>query len=240
MKVLHRPSSSRLHRDDGWKQSWYAFVPNQTHFGELCGFADDIVQGGVGFPMHPHCDMEISTIVTRGAQLHEDSTGGKRRVEPGVVQTMSAGTGIAHSEVNASDALPFHSYQIWVHPRRTGAEPRSGNYAFTEASNRNALVLALSPDEREGSALIGQDAFFSLCALDAGRALRYRMHQENAGVYIHCAEGTAVVAGQALNAGDAIGLYDIGLYDIAGVELSASSACELICVEVPMHRGVRG
>lgn len=234
MAILLRPGSSRIHRDDAWKTSRYAFVPGQTHFGELCGFADDVVIGGVGFPMHPHRDMEISTIVTRGAQLHEDSSGGRQVVGPGTVQTMSAGTGIEHSEMNASETEPFQSYQIWVYPRAKGLPPRYGTFTFPLEAKRNASVLALSPDARDGSALIGQDAFFSLAALDAGHTLRYAMHGNNSGVYIHCADGSVDIAGQRLEAGDAIGVYEV-----PDVTLTAARACELICVEVPMHRGIR-
>ncbi len=221
-------------RDDGWKKSWYAFVPNQTHFGELCGFADDIVNGGIGFPMHPHRDMEISTIVTHGAQVHEDSTGGKHRVDAGSVQTMSAGTGIRHSEVNASPTVPFHSYQIWVYPKALGTSPRYGTFTFSPEQKRNTFLLALTPDERGGTARIGQEAFFSLSAMDAGKELRYAMNLPGNGVYVHCAEGRVIVEGHELNAGDAVGVYDASDFAIRANENS-----ELILVEVPMARGVR-
>jgi quercetin 2,3-dioxygenase len=233
MRFLLRPSTSRLHRDDGWKKSWYAFVPGQTHFGELTGFADDIVAGGGGFPLHPHRDMEISTIVTQGAQVHEDSTGGRQLVDAHTVQTMSAGTGIRHAEVNASPTEAFRSYQIWMYPKQAGAAPRYGSFTFTPEHKRNTFLLALSPDERGGSTRIGQDAFFSLSALDAGMERSYAMHLPGNGVYIHCAEGRVVVEGQVLNAGDALGVYDT-----ASVAIRAEYASELILVETPMHRGI--
>lgn len=234
MRFLLRPSASRLHRNDGWKKSWYTFVPGQTHFGELTGFADDIVAGGGGFPLHPHRDMEISTIVTQGAQLHEDSTGGRQLVDAHTVQTMSAGTGIRHAEMNASPTEPFRSYQIWMYPKSEGSKPRYGSFTFTPEQKRNIFLLALSPDERAGSARIGQDAFFSLSAMEAGIELPYAMHLSGNGVYIHCAEGRVVVEGQVLNAGDAIGVYDT-----ASVAIRAEAASELILVETPMHRGIQ-
>lgn len=233
MRFLLRPSASRLHRNDGWKKSWYAFVPGQTHFGELTGFADDIVAGGGGFPLHPHRDMEISTIVLSGAQLHEDSTGGRQLVDAHTVQTMSAGTGIRHAEMNASPTEPFRSYQIWMYPKVEGSAPRYGSFTFTPEQKRNTFLLALSPDERGGSARIGQEAFFSLSAMEAGMRLTYTLHVPGRGVYIHCAEGRVQVEGHVLNAGDAIGVYDT-----ASVAIGAEIASELILVETPMHRGI--
>lgn len=116
MKTLFRPDQDRWHKQEVWKKSAYAFVPFRTHFGELCGFADDIVTGGKGFGMHPHQEMEISTIVVAGAQLHRDSTGSEHNVSENMVQTMSAGTGIQHSEVNASKTKPVHSYVMHLPP----------------------------------------------------------------------------------------------------------------------------
>lgn len=234
MKRLHRPDSSRWHKQDSWKQSAYALVPYQTHFGELCGFAEDTVHGGQGFGLHSHRDMEISTVVLAGAQLHRDSTGNEVRVGADMVQTLSAGTGISHSEYNASQHEPFHSYQIWVYPRAPGAAPRYERFEYAPADKQDRILLALSPDRRQGSALIGQDAFFSLVRLTPGGSVRYALRSPENGVYIHCAEGAAVAADQPLQAGDAVGVYET-----AGCTLSSAAGAELILVEVPMRRGVR-
>lgn len=234
MKFLHRPSAARMHRQDQMKASAYAFVPNQTHFGELCGFADDIVYGGQGFGMHPHRDMEISTIVTQGAQAHRDSTGAEGLVDTLTVQTMSAGTGIQHSEFNASQTEPFHSYQIWVYPKQLGVPPRHDSFRYSAEQKHNRVLLAISPDGRDGSARTNQDAFFSLSRVDARQSLDYRMHQAGQGVYIHCAEGSVTVGPYTLAAGDALGVYDT-----EHISLKAEADAELIWVEVPMQRGVR-
>ncbi len=234
MDTLLRPSEARIHRSDAWKTSAYAFVPYQTHFGELCGFADDVVAPGRGFGMHPHEDMEISTVMLAGAQRHRDSTGSTLLVGERAVQTMSAGTGILHSEVNASDREPFHSYQIWVYPKHRGVAPRHESFRRPNDA-RNRFVLALSPDRREGSALIGQDAFFSLTVFEAGKGGRYALHGAGQGVYVHCARGEAVVAGARLRAGDAIGVWGTEACDVEAI-----AAAELVLVEVPMVRGVRG
>lgn len=236
MDTLHRPSEARIHRRDDWKQSAYAFVPYQTHFGELCGFADDIVTPGRGFGMHPHQDMEISTVMLAGAQRHRDTTGATVLVDERAVQTMSAGTGIRHSEVNASQTEPFHSYQIWVYPERRGVAPRHEAFRWQPEQARNRFVLALSPDRREGSALIGQQAFLSLATFEAGRGGRYELHGAGQGVYVHCARGEVMVAGTRLRPGDALGVWGT---EACAVEAVAGPLAELVLVEVPMARGVR-
>jgi quercetin 2,3-dioxygenase len=234
MKTLWRPDASRMHRTDAWKRSAYAFVPYQTHFGELCGFADDVVAPGQGFGMHPHREMEISTILLSGSQRHRDSTGGTQVLSPNAVQTMSAGTGIEHSEGNASTTAPFHSFQIWVYPRDRGGPARYETFSHSPEDKQNRLLLALSPDRREGSALIGQDAFFSVSALTAGTTLHAPVRVAGDGVYVHCASGSVVVAGQRLGPGDALGVWETDDFTLEALETS-----ELILVEVPMRRGVK-
>ena len=233
MKTLHRPDAARWHKKDDWKTSAYAFVPYQTHFGELCGFADDVVAPGRGFGLHPHRDMEISTVMLTGAQRHEDTTGSTRHLGANAVQTMSAGVGIRHSEVNASESEPFASFQIWVYPRSAGGPPRHELFAYKPEDKHNRFLLALSPDRRDGSALIGQDAFFSVAAFDAGHQGTYAMHAAGNGVYVHCARGTVEVAGIRLGPGDAVGVWEAET-----VAVSATAAAELVLVEVPMTRGV--
>ncbi|HEX2569069.1 MAG TPA: pirin family protein [Polyangia bacterium] len=233
MQTLLRRNADRLHRRDAWKTSAYAFVPFTTHFGELCGFADDVVAPGQGFGLHPHRDMEISTVVLRGAQHHTDSTGAVHVVGANAVQTMSAGTGIRHSEVNASATEPFHSFQIWIYPKALGAEPRHAQFTYAPGDKRNRVLLALSPDGRDGTARIGQDAFLSVARLDPGVASTYALHLPGNGVYVHCASGEVVVAGHRLGPGDAAGASATGQ-----VAIEAAAEAELVLVEVPMARGI--
>lgn len=233
MKFLHRPNDSRWHKQDAWKTSAYAFAPNQTNFGELCGFADDIVNGGEGFGMHPHQNMEISTIVVAGAQAHKDNTGGEGIIHQNSVQTMSAGTGIMHSEFNASKTEPFHSYQIWVYPKELNVKPRHEAFTYQPADKLNKILLTLSPDKRNNSALINQDAFFSVSHIEKEVALEYKMNLSGNGVYIHCVSSTIAIDNYTLQAGDALGVYETESF-----QLIASETVELIFVEVPMHRGI--
>ncbi|HEX5752985.1 MAG TPA: pirin family protein [Archangium sp.] len=234
MKTLYRPEGARMHRADTWKTSAYAFVPYETHFGELCGFADDVVAPGRGFGMHSHRDMEITTLMREGAQRHADTTGGAHVLGPHAVQTLSAGTGLSHSEMNDSEHAPFHSYQVWVYPRHKGTAPRYDTFSYRPEQKQNQFLLALSPDRREGSALIGQDAFFSVAAFEAGKRGRYALRAPGNGVYVHCARGEVLVSGLRLREGDAAGFWETG-----GVDVEAAALAELVLVEVPMARGVR-
>jgi len=233
MKTVLRNSQDRIHKQDAWKKSAYAFVPYQTHFGELCGFADDVVEPGQGFGMHPHQNMEISTIVISGAQAHKDNTGSEGVITENCVQTMSAGTGIMHSEFNASDTASFHSFQIWVYPKKENVKPRHEKFSYQAEDKLNKVLLTLSPDGRNGTAFINQDAFFSVSKLETGNSLSYKMNLKNNGVYIHCASGSISIDDNKLEAGDAIGVYETDLFSIHSIE-----DAELIFVEVPMVRGI--
>lgn len=234
MKFLLRKGIDRLHKKDTWKTSAYAFVPYQTHFGELCGFADDIVEAGQGFGLHPHQNMEISTIVITGAQGHKDYTGSEGIVKENCVQTMSAGTGIIHSEFNASQTEPFHSYQVWIYPKLIDVKPRHEKLIYNPNEKLNKLLLAISPDKRQNSAAINQDAFFSLLELEKDKSIIYKMNINSNGVYIHNAEGKAIIETYEINKGDAIGIYETTELKIKSVENT-----HLIFVEVPMARGIK-
>jgi len=234
MKTLVRKNESRIRKDDKWKKSYYAFVPYQTHFGELCGFADDIVFAGQGFGMHAHQNMEISTIVVEGSQAHQDNTGSSGIIGVHSVQTMSAGTGIMHSEYNASKTHPFHSFQIWVYPKTFDAKPRHEEFNYEPKQMLNNILLSISPDRRKNSALINQDAFISLLKLEKNRSISYSMNLINNGVYIHTVDGKIKIGENFLCAGDAIGVYETSEFGISSEEES-----ELIFVEVPMMRGIK-
>lgn len=234
MKILLRRSQDRWHKEDAMKKSAYAFVPYQTHFGELCGFADDIVFPGQGFGMHPHQNMEISTIVIDGAQHHKDNTGAEGFIDSTAVQTMSAGTGIMHSEFNASTTASFHSYQIWVYPKKLDVKPRHHKFSFNPSDKLNKVLLTISPDGRQNTAVINQDAFFSLASLMNGVSIDYNMQMPGNGVYVHCAKGSAQIGEALLQEGDALGVYETEV-----ISITAKQDSELIFVEVPMQRGIK-
>lgn len=234
MQHIVRRNADRIHKTDAWKKSAYALVPYQTHFGELCGFADDWVNAAQGFGMHPHQNMEITTIVMQGKQAHKDNTGSHGIVDNCTIQTMSAGMGIMHSEFNASETEAFHSYQIWVYPKTQQVAPRYGVFKFSADDKLNKVLLGLSPDGRNSSAIINQDAFFSVLTLQAGQTITYTINLPGNGVYIHTAAGSIQIAGISLAEGDAIGCYDTNEVSITALETS-----ELVFVEVPMQRGIK-
>jgi quercetin 2,3-dioxygenase len=234
MKYLLRKNADRMHKQDAWKKSAYTFVPYQTHFGELCGFADDVVNAGQGFGMHPHQNMEISTIVVDGAQSHKDNLGNEGLVDVNSVQTMSAGSGIVHSEFNASKTESFHSYQIWVYPKEINVQPRHEKFSYAPEDKKNKILLTLSPDKRHNTAAINQDAFFSVSLIEKSITLNYKMNLLGNGVYIHCVNGCVEIEGHNLVEGDALGIYETETLSITALENT-----DLIFVEVPMKRGIK-
>ena len=159
-----RKSDERGHANHGWLDTHFTFSfadyydPTHVHFRTLRVMNDDRIAGGGGFPMHPHRDMEIVTYVLEGALEHRDSLGNGSVIKPGDVQYMSAGTGVTHSESNASETEPVHLYQIWMFPEKQGLKPAYGQKNFSEAEKRGKLRLLVSPDGRTGSLKIRQRA----------------------------------------------------------------------------------
>ena len=234
MKFVLRNNADRIHKQEAWKKSAYAFVPYQTHFGELCGFADDVVEAGQGFGMHPHQNMEISTLIISGSQMHKDNTGSEGIIQENCIQTMSAGTGIMHSEFNASQTESFHSFQIWVYPKMENVKPRYGKFCYQAKDKLNKILLTLSPDGRTETARINQDAFFSVSQLEKGNSVIYKMNLNGNGVYVHCATGSIEIDNKKLYPGDAIGIYETDIFSIKSLENA-----EILFVEVPLHRGIK-
>jgi redox-sensitive bicupin YhaK (pirin superfamily) len=147
---------------------------------------------------------------------------------------MSAGSGIMHSEFNASQTEPFHSYQIWVYPKLLNVEPRHDTFIYQPIEKLNKVLLAISPNKLNNTALINQDAFFSVSQIEKDITLEYKMNLSNNGVYIHCVSGELKIEEYTLFEGDALGVYETDL-----VLLQALKNTELIFVEVPMERGIK-
>jgi len=158
-----RKSNERGHANHGWLDTHFTFSfaeyydPKHVHFRTLRVMNDDRVAGGGGFPMHPHRDMEIITYVLEGALEHRDSMGNGSVIRTGDIQYMSAGTGVTHSEFNASQTDPVHLYQIWMFPEEQGLKPAYGQKNFSEAEKCGKLRLLVSSDGRDGSVKIRQD-----------------------------------------------------------------------------------
>ncbi len=202
-----RHAEERGLADFGWLNSRHTFSFGHYHDPEFMGFGplrvinEDRVQPSQGFGTHGHRDMEIISYVLSGALEHKDSMGNGSIIRPGDVQRMSAGTGVQHSEHNASDSDPVHFLQIWVLPEKNGAAPGYEQKAFTAEDKRGRLRLVGSRDGRDGSVTIHQDVDLYASLLVEGDSVR---HQLAAGrrAWIQLARGSASLNGESLSPGD--------------------------------------
>jgi redox-sensitive bicupin YhaK (pirin superfamily) len=211
--ITLRPATERGHASHGWLDSWHTFSfagyydPQQMGFSVLRVINDDRVQPGQGFGMHGHRDMEIVTYLLEGVLEHKDSMGNGSLIRPGEVQRMSAGTGVQHSEFNASRTDLVHLLQIWLLPARDGIAPSYEQKMFPAKDKRGRLCLIASPDGREGSVTLHQDACLYAALLDDGERAVHRFAPGRVG-YVHVARGKVALAGLALQAGDGARIID--------------------------------
>jgi len=217
-----RRSLERGFADHGWLRSFHSFSfadyhdPRHMGFRSLRVINEDRVAPSAGFPTHPHRDMEILSYVLAGALEHRDSLGTGSVIKPGDVQRLSAGTGVFHSEFNASDSEPVHFLQVWLLPGARGLEPGYEQKHFAASEKRGRLKLVASPDGQKGSVRINQDAALYAGLFDAGERTRYELDPERH-AYIHVARGELEVLGETLRAGDALSLSGGGDIPIAGI-----------------------
>ncbi|MNL33939.1 Quercetin 2,3-dioxygenase [compost metagenome] len=176
-------------------------------FSALRVINEDRVAPGMGFGTHPHREMEIVTYVLEGSLQHRDSMGNGAIVKAGDIQYMSAGTGVTHSEFNPSEQEGLHLLQIWIMPNQRGGEPRYGERNFTDEEKRGRWVMLVSPDGRDGSIAIRQDASLFVTVLTAGDRLAYSLDPARR-AYLHVARGAAALNGQPLSAGDGVAVSD--------------------------------
>lgn len=225
MKVMTksiRRAADRGHVDHGWLDTWHTFsfgsYLDRRHMGfrALRVINDDRVEPGMGFGTHGHRDMEIITYVLSGALSHKDSMGNGSTIRPGNVQRMSAGTGVTHSEFNASDTEPVHLLQIWILPDRNGDVPSYEEAEFTADDKRGRLRLIASPDGRDGSVTIHADARVFASVLGDNERVSHAV-APGRHVWVHVATGSVEVAGERLTAGDAIAISDGDEISITGI-----------------------
>jgi redox-sensitive bicupin YhaK (pirin superfamily) len=204
-----RRAAERGHANHGWLDSFHSFSfadyydPRHMGFGTLRVINEDRIQPGTGFGTHGHQDMEIVSYVLEGALAHKDSMGNGSTIVPGDVQRMSAGTGVRHSEFNHADAGVTHFLQIWIEPAARGIAPGYEQKHFDAASKRGRLCLVASPDGRDGSVKIHQDACMYAALLGGSERVVHRMH-DGRRAYVHVARGKVVINGNELVAGDAL------------------------------------
>ncbi|NEO17695.1 MAG: pirin family protein [Moorea sp. SIO4G2] len=202
-----RKSSERGHAHYGWLDSYHTFSfanyydPAHMGFGKLRVINQDRIEGGTGFGIHSHRDMEIISYVLEGALEHKDTLGNTTVIRPGEVQRMSAGKGIAHSEYNYSGTDIAHFLQIWILPNQTGLTPSYEQKFFAPDEKQNQLKLVASQDGRDGSVSIHQDVNVYGTNLDAGASVMYQANQDRH-IWVQVARGQVKLDNYLLQAGD--------------------------------------
>jgi len=232
--ITVRPSSARGHGQHGWLDTYHTFSFNDYYDPAHMGFRalrvinEDWVAAGQGFGMHGHRDMEILTYVLEGAIAHKDSLGNGAPLHPGEVQVMTAGTGIRHSEFNHSATEPVHLYQIWIMPDRPGHTPRYDQRPFPVEGRRGRLQTIASPDSRDGSLVIHQDATVYVSLLpEAGRQVSHAL-AAGRHAWLQVLRGSVSLGGHSLNAGDGAAISEEATLTIA-----ATSPAEIMLFDLP-------
>ncbi len=209
----------------GWLNSRHTFSfghyydPDFMGFGPLRVINEDRVQPAQGFDTHGHSDMEIISYVLEGALEHKDSLGNGSVIRPGDVQRMSAGTGVRHSEFNASDADPVHFLQIWVLPEKNGLEPSYEQKAFPETEKRRRLQLVGSRDGRDGSVTIHQDVDLYATLLGEDEHVSHELSHGHKG-WVQVARGSIVLNDQVLDPGDGVAIEGPATITLTGASES--------------------
>lgn len=228
-----RPAQARGHANHGWLDSYHSFSfanyfdPEHVHFSVLRVINEDRVSPGQGFGRHGHRDMEIFSYVLDGELAHRDTLGHGSSIRPGQVQLMTAGTGVEHSEFNGSRETPVHFLQIWLLPREQGLEPRYQETEFSAAEKRGKLRPIITPDGRDGSLVIQQDATIYAALIDGEERAELPLTAGRRG-YVHVARGSLVVNGQPMSAGDGLKLEQE-----AGIVLGQGQDAEVLVFDLP-------
>ena len=231
--ILHR-ASERGHTNHGWLDSYHSFSfaayydPSKIHFGALRVLNDDTVAPGYGFGEHPHDNMEIVSIPLQGDLHHQDSTGRDKIIKQGDIQIMSAGSGITHSEKNASADKEVRFLQIWVFPKEKNIEPRYEQKTFLAEERNNQWQTVVAPDFSD-AVWINQNAWFTRGDFAAGISEKYTLHQQDNGVYVFLISGQIEISNRHLNSRDAIAIWNTD-----ALEIKALSHAEVLLIEVPM------
>ncbi len=232
MKLSIRRAGERGRADHGWLLSYHTFSfadyydPAHMGFRALRVINEDRVQPGKGFGTHSHRDMEIISYVLEGALEHKDSMGTSSIIRPGEVQRMSAGSGVTHSEFNASRDELVHFLQIWLLPARPGGKPGYEQKAFPEEERKGKLRLVASPDGRDGSVTIQQDVELYAGLPGTGGNLRHAL-APGRHAWVHVARGQLEIGGEQLEAGDAAAVSDA-----RGLELAGSDGSEVLLFDL--------
>jgi len=234
MKTVLHKAGSRGHANHGWLNSYHSFSfggyhhPDRMHFGALRVLNDDTVAAGMGFGKHPHDNMEIVSIPLLGNLQHQDSTGRNEIIRAHDVQIMSAGSGIAHSEMNASKTEEVKFLQIWVFPKLKNIAPRYEQKSFLPENRLNQILTVVAPDD-SNAVFINQDAWFSLGSFSKDLSIEYPIKKTGNGVYVFVLSGSVTVNGELLENRDGVGVSETEVLTIV-----ANTESELLLIDIPM------
>ena len=221
--ITLRPAEERGHADHGWLNSHHTFSfanyydPKHMGFRALRVLNDDRVAPGKGFGAHGHRDMEILSYVLEGKLAHKDSMGQQEVLLPNMVQAMSAGTGVVHSEFNGSSSEPVHFFQIWIEPAVQDVKPAYQQFGYAPEEKRGRLRLIAGPDKNPGeaAAFIHQDARMYACVLAPGESIEQPI-VKGRHAWVHCAQGHITLNGHPMKDGDGAAVSDESALTISG------------------------
>jgi len=234
--IIYHPADSRGSADHGWLKAKHTFSfasyynPERIHFGMLRVLNDDLIAAGVGFPTHPHDNMEIITIPLKGAIAHKDSMGNSSVIHKGEIQVMSAGTGIQHSEYNFSDSESLQLLQIWIFPNKKNVEPRYQQLLVNQEVT-NQLHQILSPHPEDDGVWIHQDAWFHIGKFNTAQTIDYTIKKEGNGVYVFVIDGSVRIENQELSERDGLGISKTNQFSIEIL----NEKTEILLMEIPMN-----
>ncbi len=235
-KIFHK-ASQRGFADHGWLKTTHSFSfanyfdSEKNHFGKLRVLNDDVIEPSKGFDLHPHQNMEIITIPLYGSVRHGDNIGNEEIISAGEVQVISAGSGIWHSEFNASDSRLLSLFQIWILTDKKGYKSSYSQKAFSESDRINNWQLLVSPKGINDSLSINQDAFISIINSDNLQTANYQLNKQGNGVYFILIQGEVEIDNQTLQKRDAFGVWNF--YDPLEIRFTENS--KLLAIEVPMR-----
>lgn len=236
MKTVFHPANERGAANHGWLNSHHSFSfanyynPQKMNFGLLRVLNDDTVAAGMGFGKHPHDNMEIVSIPLSGNLKHEDSMGNSAIIKEGEIQVMSAGTGIFHSEFNASTSDKVKFLQIWIFPNKRDVQPRYDQIELPDLQTKNKLHQVLSPNVDDAGVWVHQNAWFHMGTFNDGGFEKYTLKSRENGVYAFVIDGSFDIDGKSLNKRDALGIWET-----PEIKITATSPdSRILLIDVPM------
>ena len=233
--VLHK-ANTRGHANHGWLQANHSFSfanyynPERMHFGVLRVLNDDTIAPAMGFPTHPHDNMEIITIPLEGDLEHKDNMGNGTIIKNGDIQVMSAGTGITHSEFNANKGTHCKLLQIWLFPNKRNVTPRYDQIAIRQLAKKNSLYQVLSPSSEDDGVWIHQQAWFNIGEYDVVTEEKYTLNLSENGVYLFVIEGQLTIENQTLEKRDGFGIWNTDQ-----ITFKAEKSTKVLLMELPME-----